>query len=199
LFLYINIMRVKGLLLTLGLLVLLVFITVPAYRLINNLEHIGVIYRTEGFSGYPVKISAQEIDQVFDKAKRSMEHKASSYRNWEITSIVTTWLAFGLSAIITLMAGFHGTLREENPSSASSLMEKLNQRGKTVRLIGLVAGLVTVLTAASVKSKQIGTEERQKAVDLRDLITASYKDIQNASSEADARAVLEKLRLSSEL
>ncbi len=167
--------------------------------IINKQEDVSLIYRTEGFSGFNLKISEKEVDSAFDNAKESMSRHAKGYKAWELVNTITTWLAFILSGIIALIAGYLGFVNQTPDQTASSLILALQAKTRTSRIIGLIAATATLLAGLSVKAKESSQDEKTTAVEIRDTIIASYKDLQNAQSESDANIVLEKLRLISEL
>ncbi len=180
-----------------GLLLLLIGIFFIVYQLIISTDpttKISLPGNVKGFSDVKI-INEKEVKLVFAKAEETMNQNAEAYKKWNNISIFASWGAFFLGAVITLFAGYLGYNKTENLSTEllqSSLAGKL----KLAKTIGLLAAAATIMTGFSVKAKEEAEARRTKGIEIRDLIIASYKDIQQANAE-EVTLILEKLKLQS--
>jgi hypothetical protein len=110
-------------------------------------------------------------------------------------SVFASWAAFFLSGIITLLAGYLGFYGTENVNM-ESLQASIKGKEKLSKIVGLIAAAATLMTGFSVKAKEEAEARRAKGVQIRDLIIASYKDIQLAKPD-EVTVILQKLKLES--
>jgi hypothetical protein len=187
---------IKGLKIS-GVLLIIVGVLLLFFQILNftsSTTRIGLPGNVKGFSDVKI-INEKEVKMVFAKAENKMIENVDSYKKWNNISIFGSWAAFFLGAIITLLAGYLGYNKTENFSS-DLLQSSLKHKVRLSKIIGLLAAGATIMTGFSVKAKEEAEARRTKGLEIRDLIIASYKDVQQAKPE-EVTFILEKLKLQS--
>lgn len=136
-----------------------------------------------------LQLPAETIRKAFDAARQRMldvNDRGSAFR-W--AGDIAGWLSFAATALITLIVGFHG--RPPAPNGTPAATEGLPAR--SVRLIGLLAAVAAVLTAAGNLSVAKSQEHFKRADEIRDLIAHDRAQVVDAKTADAAQAILDDL------
>ena len=171
-----------------------IFLIIQMLSLQSSFTSVGLPGSVKGFSDIRIP-DEKEVREVFSKAEGAMNENVSAYKNWNNVSVFASWAAFFLSGIITLLAGYLGFYGTENVNM-ESLQASIKGKEKLSKIVGLMAAAATLMTGFSVKAKEEAEARRAKGVQIRDLIIASYKDIQLAKPD-EVTVILQKLKLES--
>jgi hypothetical protein len=104
---------------------------------------------------------------------------------------VAAWASFLSTAAVTLILGYLG--RRVSGADAAANLSVVPPR--TARLIGLLAALAAVLTAAGAMAKNESRDDYQKADSARNYINAAVSDLAGSKSQQEARDALDQLDL----
>ncbi|MGC4102301.1 hypothetical protein [Ferruginibacter sp.] len=148
----------------------------------------------KGFSDVKI-LEDPTVKQAFATAETAMAENVTSYKKWSRSSTVSSWIAFFLGGIITLLAGYLGYFKTDN-ISMENLQASIKDKVALTKILGILAAATTLSTGFSVKAKEEAETKRAKGIEIRDLIIASYKDIQQAKPN-EITLIIEKLKLQS--
>lgn len=190
-----NIFKLIGICLIAGGFVILI---ISIFNPQNELQQITLPGNIKGFSDGSLKalsnVSEQELSNAFIKAQTAMDENVAAFKWWDRISTIGSWLAFFLGGIITLLAGYLGYAKGDAPVEA--VLAAVKNKVKLSRTVGIIAAIATLSTGLSVKAKEESEFKRRKGIEIRDLIIASYKDLQSAKPE-EVKIIIEKLQLQS--
>jgi len=151
-------------------------------------------------------ISEQEIENGFAKAKACWEKELDAGDSWHLASEIAAWISFGLTALITLMAGAYGrpfAALEPTPEERAALIEELKS-GKTpasrrrgarlVLMVGVLGAAASVLTAAGSKCEVPAQEHYKRAAKIHGVIIQARKTLSSTdTTQREAQDALETM------
>jgi len=143
-----------------------------------------------GFEGN-LQLPAEEIREQVDRARARVTEINQKGRWFILAGDICTWLSFACTAAVTLVAGWFG--RTADIPGATPSTAGLPPR--TVRSIGLLAGLAAVLTAGGSMASDRGHAQFDQAKQAQASINVTVKAIGDAQTADDARAALDELKL----
>lgn len=141
-------------------------------------------------------LTASEIKTGFDEAGKRFDSILAGARLTSKWANLMEWFAFGLGALVSLMAGVLGIVKEDDPASAT--MKKLAgaRRGKwLLPLVGLIAASGTVAGSTASRLRTAKDEQIAAATEIRDAIKSARQDVLKAKSAGDARDALDQLKI----
>jgi len=139
----------------------------------------ATIQSSNGFEGNTL-LPAGESQPHLDHARSRM-----------LAINIAAWASFLSTAAVTLILGYFG--RRAPRTGAAANLSGLPQ--KSARLIGVLAALAAVLTAAGAMAKNQAHDDYQKADSARDYINAAVSDLAGSKSQQEARDALDQLDL----
>jgi hypothetical protein len=98
---------------------------------------------------------------------------------FELAGEIIEWLSFAATATITLIVGFHG----RQPAAGGGSVDTNGLPANAVRLIGILAAVAAIGTAASSKASSTAQTSFKHADEIRELI------VQDRGQVIDAKAV----------
>jgi hypothetical protein len=145
-----------------------------------------------GFEGN-LQLPAEKIQAAFSQARDRMLAVNTNGTRFELAGEIIAWLSFAATAVITLIVGFHG--RQPQPDVAVVNTDGLPARA--VRLIGLLAAIAAISTAASSKASSEAQTSFKRADEIRAMIVQDRGQVLDAKDADSAQAVLDDLALKS--
>lgn len=145
---------------------------------------------SSGFEGNSL-LPATETQPHFDHARSRMLAINAHGEVFSVIDNVAAWASFLSTAAVTLILGYLG----RRASSADAAANFSGVPPKTARLIGVLAALAAVLTAAGAMAKNESRDDYQKADSARDYINATVSDLAGSKSQQEARDALDQLDL----
>ena len=154
-----------------------------------------------GYSGSPQL--AKDFEQVRQNAETvigTLNHRGAFYRS---TSEYLEWCAFGLTTLLTLMAGALGIVWDGDSGGTKALIDKIESssvpkrrrsRKRLVVAIGVLSGLSTVATSAQTKLRAKAEDTFAAAKIFRAVVDTRRASIDSAETEAGAERELTALR-----
>jgi hypothetical protein len=112
---------------------------------------------------------------------------------FELTGEIIEWLSFAATAAITLIVGFHG----RQPAAPGGALNTSGLPANAVRLIGILAAVAAICTAAGSKASSTAQTSFKRADEIRGLIVQDRAQVIDAKDAASAQAVIDDLRLKS--
>jgi hypothetical protein len=149
------------------------------------------------------QIPVQEFKSKFETGVRLMEqHETSAVRYRKVERWVG-WASFGLTALITLFAGFAGRVLPANATAAQAAdaiagAQGTGERGarsvdRFVMAVGILAALASIGTGLSSKLSVDADRHAQAAQGLSAALSGARRDWYNGKTPEDALRVIEKL------
>jgi hypothetical protein len=145
-----------------------------------------------GFEGN-LQLPAEKIQVAFSQARDRMLAVNTNGTGFELAGEIIAWLSFAATALITLVVGFHG--RQPQPNGGAVKTEGLPARA--VPLIGVLAAIAAICTAASSKASSQAQTAFKRADEIRELIIHDRAQVLDANDADSARAVLDDLAIKS--
>jgi hypothetical protein len=151
------------------------------------------------------QIPVEEFKTKFHAGEALIKKHQSLSERYDFGHSLVEWISFGLTAIITITAGFLGRLSpaDKDPvGTARALIaeaEKGNTPGKpgnakrSVALLGVLGALVSVCIGLSTKLNTETSVHRQAALDLTSTLASARRDWYSGKTKEDAARVIEKL------
>jgi len=157
----------------------------PAPRLLDD---------SHAFEGN-VQLPADQIQQALTNARVRMDKRYAESEQVSTLAILGDWLAFLLTAVITLLAGFEGRITALTAPTSENLAEILRSAGRHFsRTVGLIAAGAAICTAASAKAKDLGDNLYNDAVAIQAAAMSARKDIARAPDATSAQDALDQLK-----
>jgi len=129
------------------------------------------------------------------KAENMIESKYQSAKNLNLISSISDWISFALSSIIIILAGNQGKLvNDTNFLSSGDIKELGNQSKKRIRIIGLFAAMITILTSLNGKLHSSESEYIESAKFLTSSTDDAYEEFYDAETPKQANFALRSLR-----
>jgi hypothetical protein len=145
-----------------------------------------------GFEG-SLKLPQEEIDAGLNDGRSAVARKNKT-ANWFATAaMVSSWVAFFLTSLITLVAGYQGVVSAD-PSGVDVPDLLKNRSAKFARRVGLLAAGAAVCTALNGRAAADAERSYKAADDLQRRVTQARKSILDAPTADEAQAVLDQLR-----
>jgi hypothetical protein len=145
-----------------------------------------------GFEGN-LQLPAERIQAAFSQARGHMLAVNTTGTRFEFAGEIIAWLSFAATAVITLIVGFHG----RQPQPAESAVNTDGLPARAVRLIGILAAIAAISTAASSKASSEAQTLFKRADEIRELIVQDRGQVLDAKDASSAQAVLDDLALKS--
>jgi hypothetical protein len=141
------------------------------------------------------QLPSADIQKQLASARERMDQR---YRYSEWARYVGTggdWLAFLLTAFITLLAGYHGkALAVSAPTNDGVADLVKGQSARFTRSVGLIAAAAAICTGLSAKAKDVSDGFFNDAVALQTAAMTARKDLIKAPDASAAQDVLDQLR-----
>jgi hypothetical protein len=145
---------------------------------------------SNGFEGNTL-LPASESQPHLDHARSRMLAINAHGQVFSLIDNIMAWASFLSTAAVTLILGYFG--RRAPGAGAAANRSGLPQR--SARLIGVLAALAAVLTAAGAMAKNQSRDDYRKADSARDYINAAVSDLAGSKSQQEARDALDQLDL----
>ena len=150
----------------------------------------SIVQSSNGFEGSSL-LPASEIEPHIEHARSKMLAVNAHGQTFSLADNLASWLSFLSTAMVTLILGYFG--RRVPADGAGADLSGLPL--KMARVIGVLAALAAVLTAAGALAKNQARDDYQKADAARNYINATVSDLAGAKSEREARDALDQLDL----
>ncbi len=141
------------------------------------------------------QLPAADIQKQLGSARERMDERFR-YSEWaRYAATGGDWLAFLLTALITLLAGYHGralAVAAPNPQAIAELVK--NQSTRFTRTVGLVAAGAAICTGLAAKAKDVSDGFYNDAVALQTGAMNARKDLVKAPDASAAQDILDQLR-----
>jgi hypothetical protein len=135
-----------------------------------------------------------EIRKQLSAARSQMDRRYND-SNW--TKEMGTggdWLAFLLTALITLIAGYHGRVLPASASGEAAVAELVKGRSERfTRTVGLIAAAAAICTALSAKAKDASDVNYKDAVAIQTAAMNARKALITAPDASSAQDILDQL------
>lgn len=159
----------------------------------NNMRVVPLDYGSvRPFSEQLVSTELVE-DAVADARHAMLQSNERGVRLQSITNWLK-WIAFAISAAVTLIAGYHGKSVSANGTDAINPNE-LEKLPRTMRLIGVLAALASCLALGMGYLREEADLRFQQSDKIRALIAQTYVDLEKATNASQANDILDRLRL----
>lgn len=159
------------------------------------------------------QIPVAEFKQKFATGVRVMNEEHTNALKNRSLSLWAEWLSFGLTSLITLIAGATGkTLqapeksgepvarepageaqRLESPAISGGVRPRRGHRSRAMVLVGFLAALASVSTGFSSRLKSASEEFSAASQEINSVLSTSRRDWYNGKNKEDALRVIEKL------
>jgi hypothetical protein len=138
------------------------------------------------------------MEEAVNGAQRRMVAKYRGSHRFRWLGRCADWLAFLLTATITVIVGATGQLVKAGEDPAARGLEAaesgaLGAKQKWVRWIGVMAALAAVMIAVSSRFGAVSQEEMDRGEKLRELITTSRVTYAGAATPAEGQKVVDSL------
>jgi hypothetical protein len=143
-----------------------------------------------GFEG-KLQLPVEKIQAAFSAARDRMLAVNSTGTKYHLAGEITAWATFIATALITLIVGFFG----KTPQTNTTQQNTDGIPARAVRIIGLLAGIAAVTTAASNMAITKSQDYFKHADEIRDLIAHDRGQVLSAKDVDQAQAVLDDLAL----
>ena len=151
-----------------------------------------VIELGNGFEGN-LQLPAETMETAFSQARAHMLAVNRTGTMFELTGEIIEWLSFAATATITLIVGFHG----RQPAAPGGAVNTSGLPANAVRLIGILAAVAAICTAAGSKASSTAQSSFKRADEIRGLIVQDRAQVIDAKDAVSAQAVIDDLRLKS--
>lgn len=137
------------------------------------------------------QLPAETIREAFESARQRMLSANSAGRWFRITGDIGVWLSFVASASVTVLLGWCGYAPATGPPIPENEHAKLSR--SAVRWIGSLAAVAAVLTALGNLAQSYAQRQYERSDSIQTLLIDARKEVLDARTEEDARAVLDNL------
>ncbi|MBN9662247.1 MAG: hypothetical protein J0H49_28880 [Acidobacteria bacterium] len=141
------------------------------------------------------QLPAAEIQKQLTEARERMDARYQ-YSQWtRYAGMAGDWLAFLLTAVITLIAGYHGrvlAVGAPDPAKIADLVK--DQSARFTRTVGLVAAAAAICTALSAKAKDVSDGFYNDASAIQAAAMNARRDLVKASDASSAQDILDQLK-----
>jgi hypothetical protein len=153
-----------------------------------------ILEDTHAFDGN-AQLPAADIQKQLSSARERMDQRFR-YSEWaRYAGTGGDWLAFLLTALITLLAGYRGRALAVATPTAQGVADLVkDQSARFTRTVGLVAAGAAICTGLSAKAKDISDGFYSDAVALQTAAMNARKDLAKASDASAAQDILDQLR-----
>jgi hypothetical protein len=153
-----------------------------------------ILEDTHAFEGN-AQLPAADIQKQLASARERMDERFR-YSEWaRYAATGGDWLAFLLTALITLLAGYRGralAVAAPNPQTIADLVK--DQSVRFTRTVGLIAAGAAICTGLSANAKDISDGFYNDAVALQTAAMNARKDLVKAPDASSAQDILDQLR-----
>lgn len=136
-----------------------------------------------------LQLPAETINSHFEAARQRMIAVNTWGTNLRLAGDLSGWLSFAATASITLIVGFFG----RSPTAAGAAPNTDGLPSRSVRVIGFLAAVAAVLTAAGSLSIAKSQDYFKRADEIRDLMVHDRAQMVDAPTPEAAQAVLDHL------
>jgi hypothetical protein len=135
-----------------------------------------------------------EIDGALQAGRQAVATKNLAGNRFATVATVSGWIAFLLTSLITLAAGYHGIASAGDTGGVDAATVMKGRSVRFARSVGLLAAGAAVCTALG--GRAAGDAERyyKQADDLQRRVTVGRKSIIDAKTAEEAHAALDQLR-----
>lgn len=149
-----------------------------------------VIDRAPAFSG-ELPIPQEQLTSEVQLAKAKMESEYKASNRWNQVGHLAEWIAFSISALIGLIAGYMG----KSPAQAEKLTPQELAAGsiKLARVVGVLAALSAMGTGIASKAKTDSESSYNHAIQIQQKITSTIKKVHETKDPDEAQATLLEL------
>ncbi len=141
------------------------------------------------------QLPAADIQKQLGSARDRMDERFR-YSQWaRYAGTGGDWLAFLLTALITLLAGYRGVVQPAVAPTAAEVAELVKgESARFTRTVGLLAAGAAICTGLSAKAKDISDGFFNDAVALQTAAMNARKDLVKAPDASSAQDILDQLR-----
>jgi len=161
---------------------------------ISELRHLSapaVLGFGSEFTGN-AQLPVETITQAFDNARDRMLATNSAGTRFRITADVSAWLSFFASAMVTIILGWFG-YAPKNGVALPGQQSPAPLSRSAMRWIGALAAFAAASTALGTLAESYAQRQYSRSDDIQKLLIESRREVLNAHSVEDARAVLDNL------
>jgi hypothetical protein len=145
-----------------------------------------------GFEG-SAQLPKAEIDSLMADGEHKVAGRNTAGNRFSVLAAAGEWLAFALSSLITLVAGYHGV--NVTGDTAATTAELVKARSvRFTRIVGAIAAAAAVSTALTGRATVAADGYYKSADDLQRKLTSARKDILEAKTAADARDIIDRVK-----
>jgi hypothetical protein len=140
------------------------------------------------------QLPGAEIQKQLTAARERMTARYK-YSQWaRYAGMGTDWLAFLLTALSTLIAGYRGRSLAMAPANAANIADLVkDQSVRFTRTVGLVAAAAAICTALSAKAKDVSDGFYNDASAIQAAAMTARKDLIKGSDASAAQDILDQL------
>lgn len=153
-----------------------------------------ILEDTHAFDGN-AQLPAAAIQKQLGSARERMDMR---YRYSEWARYLATggdWLAFLLTALITLLAGYHGRALAVAAPTAQRVADLVkDQSARFTRTVGLIAAGAAICTGLSAKAKSVSDGFFDDAAAIQTAAMNARKDLVKAPDASSAQDILDQLQ-----
>lgn len=144
-----------------------------------------------GFDG-DAKLPRETIQTAFQEARDSMKSRVKTSQVLANTQMALQWAGFCLGAVVTVIAGYHWQ-SDSKGLSLADLKKAFGRKAKSLRYVGVLSALATVLTVAATKIGETSASFWDRAKETQTRLNTAVADLQKAKNAEEAQAVLDDL------
>jgi len=137
-------------------------------------------------------LDQDKIKSILIKGKEKYKIKQAKRKRIDLIKNISQWLCFFLSSIITIFAGFQGKILSNfNLLNDIELKEIGGNSKRYIRIIGILAGCIAILTALESRLIIESEKYRNSAQEIFQSIKEFKIDIDDAKNLKEADAIFD--------
>lgn len=144
-----------------------------------------------GFDG-DAKLPREKIQSALQEARDSMKSRVKTSQVLGVVQMALQWTGFCLGAIVTVIAGYHWH-SDVKGLTLADLKKAFGRKARSLRFVGVVSALATVLTVAAAKVGEASASFYDRAKETQARLNTAVADLQKAKNAEEAQAVLDDL------
>lgn len=145
-----------------------------------------------GFAG-SAKLPLKVIQAKFSSAESRMQAAQTAAQRYTTARVICKWVALFATAGVTVVLGFFGHARAADPAVLPSGTNSIPLTRRSVRWIGGLAAIASVLTGLAGELTEQATQASSRADSLHRLLADSRQQVQDAPNARAAQGVLDEL------
>lgn len=154
----------------------------------HDLDFVGYGH---GFDG-DTKLPRETIQKALQEARESMKARVKTSQWLSAAQMALQWSGFCLGGLVTVIAGYHWQ-SESKGLALADLKKAFGRKAKSLRFVGIISALATVLTVAAAKTGEASASFWDRAKETQARLNTAVADLQKAKTAEEAQAVLDDL------